>query len=196
MGRNRILMIVAVVGVVAGFAVVRLWKVDEAPAVAGGNTVVPVAVETGTAPATSGSGTAPSTSLLEPPRGRGSSMTVVGGMSRQEMIQRGIIDSPELGTGSAAPIPPRAPGGGERMTGTPAAIQFPREVGMAASRFMCLCGCGHRLDECPCNDQPIGAVTMLSYLQQLMQESSDPAVLAEEMVDRYGDQVLVSPLEP
>jgi hypothetical protein len=77
--------------------------------------------------------------------------------------------------------------------GPPVANRFPPDVGLAASQFMCLCGCGHRLDECPCNDQPIGAVTMLSYLQKVMRKNPDPEALSVEMVDRYGEQVLVAP---
>ena len=48
---------------------------------------------------------------------------------------------------------------------------FLRKSAWRPASFMCLCGCGHRLDECPCNDQPIGAVTMLSYLQKVLREN-------------------------
>ena len=191
MGRNRILMIVAVAGVVAGFAMVRWWNAQVPPGAAASGPAVPVAAVPGTA----GSGAAPSTALLEPPGTGGSSMSVVGSMSREERIRRGVVAAPEPGTPATAELPPRAPARADTRMGPPVAKRFPPEVGLAASRFMCLCGCGHRLDECPCNDQPIGAVTMLSYLQKVMRENPDPAALSVEMVDRYGEQVLVAPGE-
>ena len=81
MGRNRILLIVAVLGVITGFAAVRLWNAGEVPAAAGGENAVPMAAEPDAEPTAAGS----SLSVLEPPRGRGSSMSVVGSMSREEM---------------------------------------------------------------------------------------------------------------
>jgi len=182
--RNRIFMLLAVVGVVAGFALVRWWSPASAPSAAAPGAAVPAA---------SVPEAAPSYSDLQPPDVRGSSMSVVGTMSREEMIRRGIA-VPEMPPESTATADnPNVDPGGE---GPPAALNFPPEVAQAASSFMCLCGCGHTLDECPCNDQPIGAGTMLTYLQKLMAADPDPASLSAGMVDRYGDQVLVSPREP
>lgn len=179
--RNRILMVLAVAGVLAGFAMVRWWNPASVPS-------APTA-----APAASELGTAPSTSDLRPPGERGSSMSVVGTMSREEMVRRGIaVPEDPAETAAAQGNRPGDPG----REGPPASLNFPPEVGQAAGSFMCLCGCGHTLDECPCNDQPIGAVTMLTYLQKLMAVDPDPSGLSAGMVDRYGEQVLVPPSEP
>jgi hypothetical protein len=187
MSRNRILVVLGIVGVLAGFALVRSWNSGEAPPPAAAGTSVPVAVEPGAAP---------SYSDLQPADTRGSSMSVVGTMSREEMIRRGIAVPQAPPSPAAKAAGTGDPSGGQRREGAPAAVMFPPEVGQAASSFMCLCGCGHTLDQCPCNDQPIGAVTMLSYLQKLMATDSDPASLSAGMEDRYGELVLAPPREP
>jgi hypothetical protein len=77
--------------------------------------------------------------------------------------------------------------------GPPTALQFSPEVREAAGRYRCLCGCSHTLDVCPCNDQPIGAGTMLTYLQKLLGRGLEGEALDTGMVDRYGERVLASP---
>jgi hypothetical protein len=123
------------------------------------------------------------------PPARGSSLTVVGGMSREELVQHGILPEPPAGT---------APGTGMRdeRDGPPAALAFPEAVRAAAARYWCLCGCGHTLAECPCNEQPIGAVTMLSHLGRLLDSGLTGSELDAAMIDRYGPRVLVAADEP
>ena len=45
---------------------------------------------------------------------------------------------------------------------------------------------------CACNEQPIGAFTMLTYLEKLLNETpgADPSVVDQGMAERYGDQVV------
>ena len=66
-------------------------------------------------------------------------------------------------------------------------------VRAAAGRYFCLCGCDHVLDICPCNDQPVGAGTMLNHLQRIVAQNLADEEIDAAMVDRYGDRVLVSP---
>jgi len=170
---------VAVAGVLAGYGVVRLWP---------GAAAIPVPVAPIPASATATEGSAPADRLPPLLQGGGSSISVVGGMTRSEMARRGILPDGAAPSRSAAGAGDRA-ATGERE-GPPSALQFPPEIRAAAARYYCLCGCAHTLDVCPCNDQPIGAVTMLTYLQSLVRVDQDEAGLDAGMVDRYGPRVL------
>jgi hypothetical protein len=184
MGKNKILIGLAILGLVVGFGVMRLWRSADTVPAAQGNAAGP-------------STAAPATTGFETPAPRGSSLSVVGGMSREELTRRGVEVPPApVAPSSSTPPQAGAPGSPGAPEDVPASVQFPPAVAQAASNFMCLCGCGHHLGECPCNDQPIGAVTMLSHLQKLMSTETDPAALSLAMVDRYGDAVLVAPSQP
>lgn len=182
MGRTQTLLVVAVVGVLAGYGVVRLWP---------GTATTPV--PTVTSPAAAAGRSAPSNRLPSLLQGGGSSFSVVGGMTPREMARRGLLRD------GIAPAPPVAvPGAGTLAAagdreGPPSALKFPPAVRAAAARYLCLCGCDHTLDVCPCNDQPVGAVTMLSYLQSRVNAGRDESGRDEDMVDRYGPRVLVQP---
>jgi hypothetical protein len=192
MSRKQILLIVAVAGVLGGYGMVRLWS---------GAAPVPAASPGATTPAVAG--TAPENRLPSLLEGGGSSISVVGGMSREEMVRRGILRAetsaplPTAAPGAALPAPPRGAAGTQlapgQREGPPSALNFSAEVQAESRRFQCLCGCGHTLDVCPCNDQPVGAMTMLTYLENLMNRGQDKAGLDEQMVDRYGPRVLVQP---
>jgi len=186
MTKRNLLILVAVVGVLAGFLIMRALQ---APTLAPGplpavQDDVPVGGET---TASGGPGDAPASLTSGSP---GSSISVVGGMSAQEMAELGIQRPGSAPAGQLVPQPDRpglAPGE------TPSADRFPPAVAAAASRYTCLCGCQHELHICPCNDQPVGAVTMLSYLQRMMEIDDSPEVLDAAMVERYGQRVLLSP---
>lgn len=184
MGRRQVLLVIAVAGVLAGYGVVRLWP---------GPAATPVPAVTGPAAEATAEGSASSNRLPPLLQGGGSSISVVGGMTRKEMVRRGLLRD------GASPAPPApAPGAGpataaEQWEGPPSALKFPPDVQARAKGYLCLCGCSHILDVCPCNDQPVGAVTMLTYLQSLMSAGRDEPGLDEGMVDRYGPRVLVQP---
>ena len=113
----------------------------------------------------------------------------MGGLSPQELARiRAGAAVTEARSPAASTMADLAPGE------TPSSVAFPVAVQTAASRYRCLCGCVHDLRSCPCNDQPIGAVTMLTFLQRLLDqglEESDPTDAA--MAERYGDEVLLAP---
>lgn len=171
-------------GLVVGYLLVAGWR-QIAPA--GSLAQAPAArARTGSAtPVPVGS------SSFAPRRSAGSSATVIGGLSPQELarIQTGAAppQTPLPGAAMAAAGAPLAPGE------TPAAVAFPGPVQAAAQGYLCLCGCPHDLASCPCNDQPIGAVTMLTFLQRLLDQGLERAAADTAMVDRYGDRVLVAP---
>lgn len=106
--------------------------------------------------------------------------------------------SPDVESRDAPPLaPPAGPPpeamltvtglGGEE--GPPVAAGFPAAVREAAVRYLCLCGCPHRLDECPCRDQPIGAGTMLAHLEKHLRAGGSIGALDAAMADRYGERV-------
>lgn len=180
MARTRILLLLAVVGVLGGYVLVRFWPSPAAPA------AVPPAAST-PPPAAQGQ----AANQLPPlPQPRGSSFSVVGNMSREEMIRQGILPA------DAAPPPPGRVAAPDRRAAAgaaqrpPSSFRFPPELRTAAARYQCLCGRAHALDVCPCNDQPLGAVTMLTYLQKMMAVDADTAALDAAMVDRYGPRVM------
>ena len=149
------------IGVLAGYLVMTGWKrLDVGGSAAEpATTTAPAAAEAG--PEADEAESSPVSATLPPlatPR-RGSSVSVVGGMSPEELarLQRELqgtdaeADAPgEPGTvppAGGAPVPPDA---------TPASVLFSPAVREAARLYLCLCGCGHDLAVCPCNDQPVG----------------------------------------
>ena len=194
MGRRQVLLVIAVAGVLAGYGVVRLWP---------GPAATPVPAVTGPAVEATTEGSASTNRLPPLLQGGGSSISVVGGMTRKEMVRRGLLrdgasPAPPTAVAGAGPATAAVAAGGtraaaEQWEGPPAAHTFPPDVQARAKGYLCLCGCSHILDVCPCNDQPVGAVTMLTYLQSLMSAGRDEPGLDEGMVDRYGPRVLVQP---
>ena len=95
----------------------------------------------------------------------------------------------------AAPFVPPPAGivsvSGLEEEGPPIASGFSVEVQRAATRYLCLCGCPHGLAECPCRDQPIGAGTMLTYLEKQLRAGASGRALDAAMIDRYGERVIV-----
>ena len=186
-------------GVVVGYLIMTGWKRLDS----GAGPVAPVETakpEPSVSGIESEAGDSSASGAL-PPLARersGSSVSVVGGMSPEDLtrLQRELAGesgetpaaTPAVGDAPLTPAagPPLAPGE------TPASVLFPPEVREEARRYLCLCGCGHDLATCPCNDQPIGAVTMLTYLQKLMmQEGTDPDGVADGMIARYGERVIL-----
>jgi hypothetical protein len=104
-----------------------------------------------------------------------------------------VWPGPDTGQADGAPQPAGGAGSSTFDDGPPTALQFSPDVREAARRYRCLCGCSHTLDACPCNDQPIGAGTMLAYLQKLLDRGLEGEELDAGMVDRYGERVLASP---
>jgi hypothetical protein len=89
-------------------------------------------------------------------------------------------------------LPADAPRGSMAGGAPPVSAQFPAPVQAAARRYLCLCGCPDDLAVCACNEQPIGALTMLTYLEKLVDEGKDAAAIDTGMVDRYGPRVLAA----
>lgn len=190
----RLIWLVAlgVAGLLVGYLAVSLW-----PSSSGGDGRGP-AISSGTSEDDTGTGgTLPP--LPPDPRRPGSSLSVVGGMSPEEAARLGVSTGPgaqgtmvrpEPDAGQTAEAPAEPLPFGE---GPPIALQFSPDVREAARRYRCLGGCGHTLDACPCKDQPIGAGTMLTYLQKLMDRGLEGEELDAGMVDRYGERVLMSP---
>ena len=171
-----------VLGLVAGYLLMAGWR-QAAPDTAAPPAAVPGAPST-TPPA--GAPESPAGASAPPPP-TGSSQTVVGGLSPEELARIQAGDS--LGEATAPPTVTGAPLAPGEIA---AASRFPPTVQEAARRYRCLCGCGHDLASCPCNDQPIGAVTMLTSLQKLLDQGLAGEAADRAMVDRYGDHVLVA----
>ena len=139
----------------------------------------------------------------QPPASRGSSLSVVGGMTQEEAARLGIRLPDEGPPAAVSPdlAPPTPPSvvplpeaivsvSGLEEDGSPTAAAFPADVQQAASRYFCLCGCPHRLSDCPCRDQPVGASTMLAHLEKQLRSGASGRALDAAMVDRYGERVI------
>ena len=175
------LLLLIGVGLVVGFAATRLGPRPEPEAAVVSQPPVP-----------------------PPPAARGSSLSVVGGMTPEEASRLGIRlpeEAPPAGLSAdltppvAAPATPTPAGivsvSGLEGDGPPIASGFSVEVQQAATRYLCLCGCPHGLAECPCRDQPIGAGTMLTYLEKQLRAGASGRALDAAMIDRYGERVIV-----
>ncbi|MFQ5669503.1 MAG: hypothetical protein ACE5HD_03160 [Acidobacteriota bacterium] len=155
----------------------------------------------GADPSTAGASPVSSGSILPAlppdPSRRSSSIAVVGGMTSEEARRRGIhfenpADAAALPKASPSTVvaPQTSPTASQRKPA--AAKAFPAAVQAASTAFYCLCGCGDNLAVCDCNEQPVGAVSMLTYLEKLLDRGLDGADLHAAMVDRYGERVLAS----
>jgi hypothetical protein len=168
-------------GLIAGYIVISYWS--SAPA------TPPPSRPAAAAEEGSGGALPP---LPPDPRRRGSSISVVGGLSPEEMARLGVQSPPGLAIPSD-PVPEDPlPEEGVPL-GPPIALQFSPEVREAARRYLCLCGRGRRLAECRCTDRPLGAETMLAYVEKLLNRGLAGARLDAGMVDRYGEHVLRPP---
>ena len=185
--RGMNLAALAVLGVVVGYLIVVGWRrVENRPETG------PVPAESSRAgPVTAGQNGAGSTEAPSTPS-TGSSLTVVGGLTPDERDRlRQMNETGENGP----PLPPPADAGvapGTEPGEAPTSLRYPLPVREAASAYLCLCGCAHGLATCPCNDQPLGAGTMLTHLQKLLEQELEGASLDAAMVDRYGERVLGS----
>ncbi len=194
------LLALAAAGVVAGFVLIRAW-----PAAGPATPAAPAGALDGAA--APGAGGLPPL----PDDGRsGSSLSVVGGLGPEDLARvqqqaRGRVaaeaaPAPAAGGSPEVQVVPTVPGrearpagaapGSMAGSGPPASSLFPPAVQAAARRYICLCGCPDNLADCACNEQPIGAMTMLSYLQKLVDEGRDAAGQDAGMADRYGPRVL------
>ncbi|MFQ5718464.1 MAG: hypothetical protein ACE5IK_02845 [Acidobacteriota bacterium] len=178
----------SVIALVIGYLLVIGWQHFSSPS---GPQRPAMAAPAPTAPATDPSPASPATApeaLAASAPSRGSSMSVVGGISPDELAR---IASGRPATPTAGGAPPSIAGE------TPASAAFPPRVQQAARGYRCLCGCPHDLAVCPCNEQPIGAVTMLTYLQKLLDSDADVRAQNAGMVERYGERVLLhTPRDP
>lgn len=191
------LVALGLAGLLVGYLAVSLW-----PSSSAGDRRSPAAPSGVLEDDTGTGGALPP--LPPDPRRPGSSFSVVGGMSPEEVARLGVrteedvsgtMMRPDTGAGPPDGAPPAVAGraASPPREGPPIALQFSPDVREAARRYRCPCGCSHTLDVCPCNDQPIGAGTMLTYVQKLLERGLEGEDLDAGMVDRYGERVLAGP---
>jgi hypothetical protein len=65
------------------------------------------------------------------------------------------------------------------------------EARVAAERYRCVCGCNDPLGECTCTQSP-GSVEMKEHLEALVEQHRSVQEVDQGMIDRYGEQVLLS----
>ncbi|MFQ5768325.1 MAG: hypothetical protein ACE5ID_10130 [Acidobacteriota bacterium] len=189
----------SLVGLLAGYLGLQFWRSD----VAHPSASPPGEPGQGSAAVSDEAPPSPQPGLSqEPIRSRarsmqGSSLSVVGGLSPEDLRRLGVQLPPEaLPAQRPTAVPLSGPSAGQPLEGPPAAGRFPPTVAKAAGGFRCLCGCPHNLAVCPCNQQPVGAVTMLTYLEKLLDQGKNGDAARQGMVDRYGERVVADSPRP
>ncbi|HEU4402898.1 MAG TPA: cytochrome c-type biogenesis protein CcmH [Candidatus Polarisedimenticolia bacterium] len=95
--------------------------------------------------------------------------------------------------------PPDAPAAAPAATtppaGTPITAIVPfklsPEASVLAERYRCICNCNLALNVCTCSKTP-GSNDIKAYLQERVNEKKTAAEIDQEMVAKYGEQVLMS----
>jgi hypothetical protein len=88
-----------------------------------------------------------------------------------------------------ASSPPTPEGSGRSVSASVTHVSLSPEAQIQAERFMCVCGCGLRLGDCTCEEDP-GSVTMKRHLQGLVDRGLKPAEVKAAMLEAYGPGVL------
>ena len=86
-------------------------------------------------------------------------------------------------------------GSGAPVTGSTVSAPLPVDLSpqaqVASERYRCVCGCNDPLSECTCTQTP-GSYDMKEHLQSLVDAGMSLEELDQGMVERYGDQALLS----
>ncbi|MBI4160893.1 MAG: hypothetical protein HY509_00420 [Acidobacteria bacterium] len=77
----------------------------------------------------------------------------------------------------------------EKVT-VPVLVDLSPETLVASERFRCVCGCPDILSACRCNQDP-GGITMMNFLQSLVDRGLSNEAIDREMAARYGEEVLL-----
>lgn len=98
---------------------------------------------------------------------------------------------------TAASAGPESASGTEPPTGavqhsvtSPVLREISPETRVVAERFRCVCGCPDVISVCRCSQDP-GGITMMNYLQGLVDRGLSVEEIDRAMVDRYGEEVLL-----
>ena len=85
------------------------------------------------------------------------------------------------------------PGAGSALIETPllpVQLDLSPETRIAAERYRCICGCPDTLSACRCTKDP-GGITMKNHLQGLVDRGLSTEELDQEMVKKYGEEVIL-----
>jgi cytochrome c-type biogenesis protein CcmH/NrfF len=92
---------------------------------------------------------------------------------------------PETASGSTPPTPAV-----QQSVSFAVLNEISPETRVVAERFRCVCGCPDVVAVCRCSQDP-GGITMMNFLQGLVDRGLSVEEIDRAMVDKYGEEVLL-----